>query len=52
MHDLEKYLKNVKKANLKKLESVVESFVLEPSGQKKKYEIKIRKILLFIPNLE
>ena len=39
---LVKYLKTTKKANLKKLENIVESFVLDPSGKPKKYEIKIR----------
>lgn len=41
--DLERYLKNTKKANLKRLEKVIESFVKDASGQTKKYEIKIRE---------
>lgn len=43
LEDLERYLKNVKGTNLKKLENVVESIVKDPSGQTKNYEIKIRK---------
>jgi diadenosine tetraphosphate (Ap4A) HIT family hydrolase len=45
--DLERYLKNVKKANLKKLEKKVESFVIDPSGQPRKYEIKFRSNPVF-----
>lgn len=47
MKELEKYLKNVKKANLKKLESIEDSFVLEPSGQSKIYNIRVRKNPVF-----
>ena len=47
LEDLEGYLKNTKKADLKKLEKVIESFVTDSSGQKKKYEIKIRKNPVF-----
>ncbi|OGI12164.1 hypothetical protein A3K64_02410 [Candidatus Micrarchaeota archaeon RBG_16_36_9] len=47
MQNLDKYLKNTKKANLKKLEEIVESFVLDPVGQQKKYDIKIRKNTVF-----
>lgn len=42
LDNLEKYLKSTKKANLKKLEDIVDSFVIDPSGKPKKYEIKIR----------
>ena len=43
LKDLETYLKNVKKADLKKLEESIGSFVVDPSGQTKKYNIRIRK---------
>ncbi len=39
---LEKYLKGIRKTNLKKLEKTVRVFVVEPSGQSKSSEIKIR----------
>ena len=39
---LEKYLKGVRKTNLKKFEKIVRCFVIEPSGQSKSCEIKIR----------
>jgi galactose-1-phosphate uridylyltransferase len=42
LDNLEKYLKSTKKANLKKLEDIVDSFVIDSSGKPKKYEIKIR----------
>jgi galactose-1-phosphate uridylyltransferase len=42
LEDLEKYLKNVKKIDLKKLEKTIRCFVIEPSGQSKASEIKIR----------
>jgi|GEM_PF-2408062 len=42
LNDLVKYLKTTKKANLKKLENIVDSFVIDPTGKLKKYEIKIR----------
>ena len=42
LNDLIKYLKATKKTNLKKLEIIVDSFVLDPTGKPKKYEIKIR----------
>lgn len=42
LDDLGKYLKNTKKIDLKKLEKTVSSFIVDPSGQSKKYEIKIR----------
>ena len=47
LEDLNSYLKNTKKLDLKKLEKVVNSFVLDPSGQPKKYEIKIRSNPVF-----
>jgi galactose-1-phosphate uridylyltransferase len=47
LEDLDRYLKNTKKTDLKKLEKIVESFVKEPSGQIKKHEIKIRKNPVF-----
>ncbi len=40
---LEKYLKSIRKTDLKKLEKPVKCFVIEPSGQSKGCEIKIRK---------
>jgi galactose-1-phosphate uridylyltransferase len=40
--ELERYLKNSKKADLKKLEDNIESLVMEPSGKPKKCEISIR----------
>jgi len=43
LDDLERYLKNTKKTNLKVLEKNIESFVLDPSEKPRKYEIKIRK---------
>jgi diadenosine tetraphosphate (Ap4A) HIT family hydrolase len=39
---LEDYLKKTKEINLKKLEKVIKSSVIEPSGQTKTYEIRIR----------
>jgi galactose-1-phosphate uridylyltransferase len=39
---LEEYLKKVKKVDLKKLEKIVKPSVIDPSGQLKTYEIKIR----------
>jgi len=39
---LEKYLKDVRKTNLKKLEKTLRVFVVEPSGQSKSCEIKVR----------
>ena len=45
--DLQKYLKGVKKTNLANLEEKVESFVIDPSGQPRKYEIKIRSNPIF-----
>lgn len=39
---LEDYLKKTKEINLKKLEKIVKSSVLDPSEQMKTYEIKIR----------
>ncbi|MEM5778272.1 MAG: hypothetical protein QXD43_04535 [Candidatus Aenigmatarchaeota archaeon] len=45
--DLENYLKNIKKINLKKLEKIEESFVLDPLKQLRKYEIKIRRNPIF-----
>jgi len=39
---LDEYLKKTKKIDLKKLEKTVKSFVTDPSGQTKSYEIKIR----------
>jgi len=39
---LEEYLKKAKKIDLKKLEKSIKSSVIEPSGQTKVYEIKIR----------
>jgi galactose-1-phosphate uridylyltransferase len=42
IEDLGKYLKNVKSVDLKKLEEVVESSVIDPSSGMKKYEIRIR----------
>jgi galactose-1-phosphate uridylyltransferase len=43
LNDLQKYLKSVKKADLKKLETVIDSSVIDPLGQTRKYEIKIRE---------
>jgi diadenosine tetraphosphate (Ap4A) HIT family hydrolase len=40
--DLQAYLKGIKKTNLKKLENIIESFVVDPSGNLKEYDIKIR----------
>jgi len=40
---LEDYLKKIKKIDLKKLEKIVKSSVIEPSGQTKTCEIKIRR---------
>ena len=42
LNDLVKYLKTTRKANLKKLENIVDSFVIDSAGNPKKYEIKIR----------
>jgi galactose-1-phosphate uridylyltransferase len=39
---LEDYLKKTKKIDLKKLEKIIKSSVIDPSGQLKIYEIKIR----------
>jgi galactose-1-phosphate uridylyltransferase len=39
---LEEYLKKVREINLKKLEKIIKSSVIEPSGQTKVYEIRIR----------
>ena len=39
---LTNYLKGVKKADLKKLENNIDSFVTEPSGQPKRCAVKIR----------
>jgi galactose-1-phosphate uridylyltransferase len=47
LEELIKYLKNTKKIKLEKLEKNVESFVTEPSGIKRKYEIKIRSNPIF-----
>jgi len=44
---LEKYLKNTKKADFKKLEDIVKCSIIDPAGQLKKYEIKIRKNPVF-----
>jgi galactose-1-phosphate uridylyltransferase len=41
--DLQIYLKNVRKADLKKLEKVADSFVTDPAGQPKRSEISIRE---------
>ena len=40
--DLQNYLNKTKKADLKKMEDIVESFVIDPSGNPRKYQIKIR----------
>jgi len=47
LKDLENYLKGFKKSNLKKLQKIEESFVLDPSNKLKKYEIIIRKNPIF-----
>lgn len=39
---LEKYLKGVRKTDLKKLEKTIRVFVVEPEGQSKRSEIKMR----------
>jgi galactose-1-phosphate uridylyltransferase len=41
--DLETHLKDVKEIDLKKLEKIVKSTVLDPNKKLKKYEIKIRQ---------
>ncbi|MFH1229809.1 MAG: hypothetical protein V1678_05310 [Candidatus Aenigmatarchaeota archaeon] len=41
-NDLQKYLKKTKKADLKKLEVIIESSVMDPLGENRNYEIKIR----------
>ena len=46
--DLENYLSKVKKTDLRKLEKNVESFVLDPAGQPRKYEIRIRNNPAFL----
>ncbi|NIO44635.1 MAG: hypothetical protein GTN36_03735 [Candidatus Aenigmarchaeota archaeon] len=42
LESLKKYLKKVKKTNLKKLERTIRLFVIKPSDQSKKSETKIR----------
>jgi diadenosine tetraphosphate (Ap4A) HIT family hydrolase len=42
LEELQKYLKSANKAELKKLEDTVDSFVMEPSGQSKKCVVKMR----------
>jgi len=46
--DLEDYLKDVQAINLKNLEQIVETKVLDSSGREKQQEIKIRENPAFV----
>jgi len=50
LEDLEKYLKGIRKTDLKKLEKTIRCFVTEPEGQSKSCEIKIRNNPAFCSN--